>query len=540
MARAEVTSAPAGRFRTRRYGFTLPGLVRSLVGKLILLLIVFVTVPVILYSEFRQADAEKRALLLESARAQGHLIAESLRPLLRREGAASLPELNDAIRALATKETGIRVLYHPAGGGDVSGFFFVASEPPATIATLDEEREQLRERGVLDRLTESCDGAIPMALRHQMAGGREHLLTSITPVTTQAGCWAVITTHSTGGILGTAIDRPYWKTIEVRVASWIYFAMAVVTIGLFFTIWRGLRRFRDMARGISVGGTGGPGFAAQNQVPELAFVAEEFDRMTGALRDSAENLRQAAEDNAHAFKTPIAIMRQSLEPLRRLVTKDDSRGRRALEVIEESVDRLDHLVVSARRLDQAAAELLDSPRATTNLSDLLGRMLAAYGDSFAGRRLSLKQTIAPEVVVRAGDDLMETVIENVIDNAIQASSEGGEIEVELLHESGWAGLVVRDRGTGVPEADLERIFERYVSLGRSGNDGGATTSTANAETTGAEITDAEAADAEAKDVHFGIGLWIVRRNLQAIGGEIHAENRDTGGLTVVMRIPLAG
>jgi two-component system sensor histidine kinase ChvG len=289
-----------------------------------------------------------------------------------------------------------------------------------------------------------------------------------------------------------------------------------------------------------VGGTGGPGFAAQNQVPELAFVAEEFDRMTGALRDSAENLRQAAEDNAHAFKTPIAIMRQSLEPLRRLVTKDDSRGRRALEVIEESVDRLDHLVVSARRLDQAAAELLDSPRATTNLSDLLGRMLAAYGDSFAGRRLSLKQTIAPEVVVRAGDDLMETVIENVIDNAIQASSEGGEIEVELLHESGWAGLVVRDRGTGVPEADLERIFERYVSLGRSGNDGSATTSTANAETTDAETTDAEAADAEAKDVHFGIGLWIVRRNLQAIGGEIHAENRDAGGLTVVMRIPLAG
>jgi two-component system sensor histidine kinase ChvG len=291
-----------------------------------------------------------------------------------------------------------------------------------------------------------------------------------------------------------------------------------------------------MARGISVGGTGGPGFAAQNRVPELAFVAEEFDRMTGALRDSAENLRQAAEDNAHAFKTPIAIMRQSLEPLRRLVSEDDSRGRRALEVIEESVDRLDHLVVSARRLDQAAAELLDSPRATTDLSDLLGRMLAAYSDSFAGCRLSVNQAIAPEVVVRAGDDLMETVIENVIDNAIQASSGGGEIEVELLRESGWAVLVVRDRGTGVPEADLERIFERYVSLGRSGIDGSVADPMADA---GAEFADGKVADAEAKDVHFGIGLWIVRRNLQAIGGDIHAENRDAGGLTVVMRMPLS-
>jgi two-component system sensor histidine kinase ChvG len=529
-----MTSAPAGRARTRRYGFTLNDLVRSLVGKLILLLVVFVTVPVILYTEFRQADAEKRALLLESARAQGRLIAGSLRPLLEREGAASLPELNDAIGILATDETGIKVLYHPAGGDGISGFFFVASEPPATIATLDEEREQLRERGVLGRLTESCEGEIPMALRHQTASGREVLLTSITPITTQAGCWAVITTHSTVEMLGTAIDQPYWKTIEVRVASWIYLAMAVFTIGVFFTIWRGLRRFRDMARGISTGRIEGAGFAAQNQVPELAFVAEEFDRMTGALRDSAENLRLAAEDNAHAFKTPIAIMRQSLEPLRRLVPEDNPRGRRALDVIEESIDRLDHLVASARRLDQAAAELLDSPRATVSLSSLLERMLAAYGDSFAGRRLSLTQVVAPKVVVRAGDDLVETVIENVIDNAIEASPEGGEIEVELLRDGGWANLVVRDRGPGVPHANLERIFERYVSLRQDRVGGGAVDSAAND-----EARDGEARDGEARHAHLGIGLWVVRRNLQAIGGDIHAENRDGGGLAMVMRLPLA-
>jgi len=532
-----MTSVPAGRARTRRNGFTLSDLVRSLLGKMILLLIVFVTVPVILYSEFRQADAEKRALLLDSARAQGRLIAESLRPLLEREGAASLPELNDAIRTLATHDTGIKVLYRPAGGDGISGFFFVATEPPTATATLDEEREQLRERGVLGRLTESCEGEIPMALRHQTASGQEELLTSITPVTTQAGCWAVITTHSTGEMLGTAIDQPYWKTIEVRVASWIYFAMAVFTIGVFFTIWRGLRRFRDLARGISSGRVEGPGFAAQNQVPELAFVAEEFDRMTGALRDSADNLRLAAEDNAHAFKTPIAIMRQSLEPLRRLVPEDHPRGRRALEVIEESIDRLDHLVASARRLDQAAAELLDSPRATVGLSDLLERMLAAYGDSFAGRHLNLTQVVAPKVVVRASDDLMETVIENVIDNAIEASPEGGGIEVELLREDGWAGLVVRDRGPGVPDADLERIFERYVSLRRDRIGGGAADSAADAADAGA--ADAGARDAEARDAHLGIGLWVVRRNLQAVGGEIRAENRDGGGLTVVMRLPLA-
>jgi two-component system sensor histidine kinase ChvG len=217
---------------------------------------------------------------------------------------------------------------------------------------------------------------------------------------------------------------------------------------------------------------------------------------------------------------------------------DHPRGRRALDVIEESIDRLDHLVASARRLDQAAAELLDSPRATVSLSDLLERMLAAYGDSFAGRRLRLTQVVAPKVVVRAGDDLMETVIENVIDNAIEASPEGGELEVELLREDGWAGLVVRDRGPGVADADLERIFERYVSLRRGSTGQGSTGRGSMGGRAANSAAGAEAADTEARKAHLGIGLWVVRRNLQAIGGEIHAENRDGGGLTMVMRLPL--
>jgi two-component system sensor histidine kinase ChvG len=524
MPRAEHVPVPATQTASRRKGLTLGDLVRSLVGKLILLLIVFATVPVILYSEFRQADAEKRMLLLESARAQGHLIAESLRPLLEREDASPLPALNDAIKTLASAEAGIKVLYHPADNSGLDEFFFVASEPPVPSETLDQERDRLRDRGVLDRLVQSCEGEIPMALRHQLVSGKEELLTSITPVTTKAGCWAVITTHSTSEMLGTAIDQPYWKTIEVRVASWIYFAMAVFTIGLFFTIWRGLRRFRDMARGISVGRIEGAGFAAQNKVPELAFVAEEFDRMTGALRDSAESLRLAAEDNAHAFKTPIAIMRQSLEPLGRLVPADNPRGRRALEVIEESVDRLDHLVASARRLDRATAELLDAPRERLHLSELLERMLAAYGDSFTSHGLTLKYDIASGVVVRAGADMMETVLENVIDNAMEVAPEGSELEVELKRDSDWAGLAVRDRGPGVAEADLDRIFERYVSL-RQGSG------------TGRPVGDFE--DGEAVGPHQGIGLWIVRRNLQAIGGQAWAENRKGGGLAVIMALPVA-
>ena len=507
---------------------------RSLVSKFVLLLLVFSAVPIILYAEFRQADSDKRTLLLQSVRAQGRLIAESLRPLLQREGTSTLPALNEAIKPFATPPAGIKVLYRPAGATGLESFYFVASEPPVPAATLEAERDRLMERGVLDKLSQSCQGQLSMALRHRRSSGEEELLTSITPVTTDAGCWAIITTHTAREMLGTAIDQPYWKTIEVRVAAVIYLAMAIFTIGLFFSIWRGLMRFRELAHGITAGKVGEGGFSSQNQVPELAPVAEEFDRMTTALRDSADSIRRAAEDNAHAFKTPIAIMRQSVEPLKRLVPEDNLRGRRALDVIEESVDRLDHLVSSARRLDQATAELLDPPRQDIDLSHLFARMLDAYSGSMASHGLHLESDIDPNIIIRAGEDLIETVIENVMDNAIEVAPRGSAVTVALKRMSGVAVLAVCDRGPGVAPEDVDRIFERYVSL-RGPRNGDAAS---NGEAAGNGV-DAEAETGGPNGPHLGIGLWIVRRNLQAIGGNIRAENRPGGGLAVVMGLPVA-
>ena len=136
MARVEPVSklasaTPARSRKVRIFG----GVTRSLVTKLILLFLVFMTVPVILYSEFRQADSEKRALLLDSVRAQGRLIAESLRPLLAREDPSPLPDLNDAVKPLAYDHAGIKILFRPASQHGLEDFFFVAAEPPVPAAT---------------------------------------------------------------------------------------------------------------------------------------------------------------------------------------------------------------------------------------------------------------------------------------------------------------------------------------------------------------------------------------------------------------------
>ncbi|MDH3597740.1 MAG: hypothetical protein OEM93_23115, partial [Rhodospirillales bacterium] len=80
--------ALSGPPRKRTRGLYRP--LRSLISKILLLLVVFIAVPVFLYNEFRDADREQQGLLLESVREQGRLMTESLRPLLEQEGVSPL------------------------------------------------------------------------------------------------------------------------------------------------------------------------------------------------------------------------------------------------------------------------------------------------------------------------------------------------------------------------------------------------------------------------------------------------------------------
>ena len=82
-----------------------------------------------------------------------------------------------------------------------------------------------------------------MSERYVNPAGREEVLTSLTPVNTDRGCWVVITSHSTAAYLGSSLGRSYWETPEVQTAAAIYVLMAVLVVSLFADAWTGLRRF---------------------------------------------------------------------------------------------------------------------------------------------------------------------------------------------------------------------------------------------------------------------------------------------------------
>ncbi|WP_162912908.1 sensor histidine kinase [Rhodospirillaceae bacterium SYSU D60014] len=493
---------------------------RSLVSKLVLLVIVFVAVPVALYHTFLQAELERRALLIGNVQEQGRLVALGLEPFLMQEEPSPLLTLSNELDRFASSNTRIRVLFRPADQSGVANFFYVAAVPTVPTAILEYEREELMRQGILDSVAVTCTGDLPLANRYRDPDGREEVLTSITPVLSDRGCWAIIVSHPIESFLGTSLGQPYWMRFEVRMAAGIYLIMAALTLIVFLSIRRSVLRFRRLARDLRTGAVAGKSFASHNEVAELAGAAEEFDRLIKSLRSSAENIRQAAEDNAHAYKTPIAIMRQSLEPLKRIVSSNDSRSRRAVEVLETSIERLDQLVSTSRRMDETMAELVDPPRQKVNLSRLLQRMAIAYGNLMTGRGLRLVTTVDDDVTVRASEDLLETVVENILDNSVSLSPPGSQITVTLRRGGRVADLRIQDQGPGVPPEDLERIFERRF--------------------TSRPVPKAPDGGLSGKlSLHAGIGLWIVRRNVEAVGGLVRAENAPGGGLILRLSLPLA-
>jgi two-component system sensor histidine kinase ChvG len=487
---------------------------RSLRAKTSLLALIFALVPVFLYAEFRKAYQDSQDLLLQSVRDQGRVISQSLLPLLENAAIAELPQLGRPLERFAGKVTTIKLLLAPKGA-DGDGFYYVASWPGVAGNNLEAERQLLAGQGVLDRLAQSCRGEMPFSLLYDRPTGGAEIVTAVTPLLTATGCWAVVASFSAEAFPGANLGRPYWATPTVQIAAAIYLAMVVITFSTLLGINGGLRRFARLARQIREHGRTTGSFAARNEIPELAEVAAEFDRMVEALHGSAAAIRRAAEDNAHAFKTPIAVIRQSLEPLRRAVGVDNQRVLRAIERVDHSLDRLDGLVASARRLDEATADLVAEPRRPVDLQRLLGKLIESRAVLLPGRDIRLRGELSPAVYVLGSESIIETIIENLIDNAASFAPGGSEILVRLRQERDIAHIEVVDEGPGVPPAQLDQIFERYFSARRKG------------------------AQSASGPGSFGIGLSIARRNVEAMRGMIEAENRIPQGLIIHIRLPVA-
>lgn len=238
----------------------------------------------------------------------------------------------------------------------------------------------------------------------------------------------------------------------------------------------------------------------------LAMAAEE-----ARLLKARENLERALLNSiSHDLRTPLATVTGVLSSLREEGAVLNEKARREL---------LDTACGEAERLNRFVGNLLDMTRIEAgavrlniepcDVQDLIGCALAALESRLGARRVEVN--LAPGLPLVPIDlVLMTQVLVNLLDNSIKYAPPGSPVEVIATAEEGWLVLEVVDRGPGVPEHDLQRVFDKFYRIPVPEGAGGT-----------------------------GLGLSICKGFVEAHGGRIAAENRTGGGVRIVIRLPLA-
>lgn len=250
---------------------------------------------------------------------------------------------------------------------------------------------------------------------------------------------------------------------------------------------------------------------------EIDYLAVTFDDMARRIASQIEQLtekeaqrRQLVAKVSHDLRTPLASMQGYIESLKlrrdRLSPQEQDRfldialkeGRR----LSRLVDELFELAALEAREKQPASEPFP-------IAELVHDVVQKHGQAALDCQLELTLSGDPDLPTAYADLAMtERVLDNLIGNAIAYSPAGGRIEVIVGQESGMLEVCVRDSGPGISEQDLPHIFDPFYRGESSG--------------TG----------------HAGLGLAIARRIMALQGGDIRVENRDSGGASFCIRLPV--
>jgi signal transduction histidine kinase len=224
-----------------------------------------------------------------------------------------------------------------------------------------------------------------------------------------------------------------------------------------------------------------------------------------------ENARRDFTANvSHELKTPLAAIKAYTETLLMGAMDDPDAKERFIQRINEQASRLDNLIRDLLQLTkiQSLPERISLSR--LSMFETVRSTVEEHNQIASKRNVEIVNHVQEnEFHVMAEYDALRTILGNLLSNAIRYSKEGGTVEIKAKRLHGFIDVSVIDNGIGIPESDLERIFERFyrVDKARSADAGGT-----------------------------GLGLAIVKYLVQAIGGSISVRSRLGEGSEFTLRL----
>lgn len=236
----------------------------------------------------------------------------------------------------------------------------------------------------------------------------------------------------------------------------------VVLIGalLVFGLRRGLQPLDAAARDIARRSAGSLEAIRADDVPaEIVPLVDSINGLMQRLNLAFTAQRRFLADAAHELRTPITALRLQLQLLER--TTDDGERQRALSELHSGVDRSQRLVQQLLLVARTEHDGEATKLAPLDLAALVRAQVAAMSINADRAGLDLGAD-ASEPVPAVGDELrLGVLLENLIENALRYTPAGGVVDVSARIEDGQPLIRVVDDGPGIPEADRERLFERF-------------------------------------------------------------------------------
>lgn len=242
---------------------------------------------------------------------------------------------------------------------------------------------------------------------------------------------------------------------------------------------------------------------------ELGQLAEDFNRLAGALEENRQARRQWGADIAHELRTPLSILRGEIQAL-----QDGVRplSPAALASLQAECARMTSLVEDLYQLSLSDAGALEYRFVPLDLGALLESVVAEHRSALEAAGLTLSLAALPSrAAVIDGDELrLSQLFANLLTNAARYTDAPGKVQLELgAHAGGWR-VTVDDTPPGVAASHLPKLFDRLyrVESSRSRSSGGA-----------------------------GLGLAICRNIVEAHKGRIDAGQSPLGGLRITVQLP---
>ena len=239
----------------------------------------------------------------------------------------------------------------------------------------------------------------------------------------------------------------------------------------------------------------------RDEIGDLSFATRQ---MTEALWDQLDATDAFAADVSHELKNPLTSLKSAVETLQ--AYPDSPRRGELLDILNHDIGRMDRLITDISGSSRVDAEISRSEWDALDLLELVKALVdtrpLSKPSSGAQVHLSVLASDAEDghpFVVRAVEDRILQVMNNLVDNAVTFSPDEGLVAMRVSGDAKRVRLEVLDQGPGVPEHQLERVFQRFY-------------------------TDRPESDGFGN--HSGLGLSIVRQIIDSHNGRVWAENAD--------------